>query len=437
MASPDAPAPARWVQLLRSADFARAYTLTVFAAMFGGHLIERLAGRVTLVTVVIGLCVLGVGILVARRAEVSFVRLVPSTLLLLCAWAFASIFWSTDAGTSLVRWLAMIGVALLAVTIGHIRDTLQTVRALGDVLRAALTLSLGLEILSGILLDVPLRFLGIQGKLAELGPLQGIFGTRNSLGIVAVIALVTFAVELRTQSVRPAVAVASLVLAAGLALLSASPTVLVLGVGVGVATGALALVRSAPAGRRRGLQWMLAGVVTATGIALYTQRGAIIAVTGAGDDLQARTELWTLVQYYVRLKPVQGWGWFGAWPPAEPPFATINILLGESHRSALNAYVDILLQLGWAGVLLLCAVGGVALVRSWLDASQRRSTVYAWTPLVLITLAITSVFESYVLSGAGWLLLCLAAVRAGQSRSWRRRLDAAASGDTGLGHAPG
>ncbi|MGO8610209.1 hypothetical protein ACC848_45495, partial [Rhizobium johnstonii] len=75
-------------------------------------------------------------------------------------------------------------------------------------------LSLGLEILSGILLDVPLRFLGIQGKLAELGPLQGIFGTRNSLGIVAVIALVTFAVELRTQSVRPAVAVASLVLAA-------------------------------------------------------------------------------------------------------------------------------------------------------------------------------------------------------------------------------
>lgn len=437
MASPHAQTPARWVQLLRSADFARAYTLTVFAAMFGGHLIERLAGRVTLVTVVIGLCVLGVGILVARRAEVSFVRLVPSTLLLLCAWAFASIFWSTDAGTSLVRWLAMIGVALLAVTIGHIRDTLQTVRALGDVLRAALTLSLGLEILSGILLDVPLRFLGIQGKLAELGPLQGIFGTRNSLGIVAVIALVTFAVELRTQSVRPAVAVASLVLAAGLALLSASPTVLVLGVGVGVATGALALVRSAPAGRRRGLQWMLAGVVTATGIALYTQRGAIIAVTGAGDDLQARTELWTLVQYYVRLKPVQGWGWFGAWPPAEPPFATINILLGESHRSALNAYVDILLQLGWAGVLLLCGVGGVALVRSWLDASQRRSTVYAWTPLVLITLAITSVFESYVLSGAGWLLLCLAAVRAGQSRSWRRRLDAAASGDTGLGHAPG
>ncbi|WP_292832448.1 O-antigen ligase family protein [Microbacterium sp.] len=437
MAAPDASAPAGAAALLRSADFARAYTLTVFAAMFGSHLIERLAGRVTLVTIVTALCLLGVSILLSRRGEISLVRLVPSSLLLLCAWAFASIFWSTDAGTSLLRWLAMIGVALLAVTIGHIRDTLQTVRALGDVLRAALVLSLVLEILSGILLDTPLRFLGIQGNLAAWGPIQGIFGTRNSLGIVAVVALITFAVELRTLSVRPAVGIGSIVLAAGLALLSASPTVLVLSTGVGVAGGALALVRAAPIARRSALQWMLAGAVTASAIALYAQRSAIITTTGAADDLALRTDLWTLAQYYIRLKPVQGWGWFGAWPAAEPPFATINILLEEAHRSALNAYVDVLLQLGWAGALLLCIVGGAALVRSWLDASQRRSTVYAWTPLVLVALAVTSLFESYVLTGAGWLLLALAAVRAGQSRSWRRRLDAAGPGEAGLQHAPG
>ncbi len=430
--------PARVWGLLRSAEFARAYTVSVFAAMFGGHLIERLSGRVTLITVVTALCVVGLGILIARREEISLIRLVPSTLLLLCAWAFASVFWSRDLATSLPSWLAMVGVALLAVTIGHIRDTLQTVRALGDVLRVALVVSLGLEILSGILLDVPLRFLGIAGNLANLGPVQGIFGTRNALGIVTVIALITFVVELRTQSVRPAVGVFGIVLAAGLALLSASPTVLVLTTGVGVATGALALVRAAPVSRRAALQWMLAGVVTATGIAFYLQRASIIRATGAADDLELRTDLWNLAQYYIRLRPVQGWAWFGQWPVDEAPFATINILLGESHRSALSAYVDVLLQLGWAGALLFCLMGGIALVRSWLDASQRRSTVYAWTPLLLIALAITSLFESYVLTGAGWLLLSLAAVRAGQSRSWRRRLDAPTpGGGTGLEHAPG
>ena len=92
----------------------------------------------------------------------------------------------------------------------------------------------------------------------------------------------------------------------------------------------------------------------------------------------------------------------------------------------MNAYVDIQLQLGWAGLLLLCALGGMALVRSWLDASQRRSVVYAWTPLMLIALAVTSAFESVALFGVGWLLLVVCAVRAGQSRGWRERLGAAA-----------
>ena len=33
-------------------------------------------------------------------------------------------------------------------------------------------------------------------------------------------------------------------------------------------------------------------------------------------------------------------------------------------------------------------------------------------------------FESFTLFGFGWLLLVLCAVRAGQSRSWRERIDA-------------
>ena len=64
---------------------------------------------------------------------------------------------------------------------------------------------------------------------------------------------------------------------------------------------------------------------------------------------------------------MQGWGWFGAWAVDEQPFVSINQLLGQHHTTALNAYVDVQLQLGWAGVLLLCALGGIALVRSWLE----------------------------------------------------------------------
>src|SRR5690606_2985624 len=105
---------------------------------------------------------------------------------------------------TLTGWLTLLGFTVIAVTIGHVRDTLQTVRALGDTLRWLLTISLALELLSGVLLDMPLRVFGIEGRLALGGPIQGIFGTRNMLGFVAVIGLITFVIEWRTQSIgRP------------------------------------------------------------------------------------------------------------------------------------------------------------------------------------------------------------------------------------------
>ena len=418
-------------RLAASADFARAFTLVVFATLVGTHLIVAVAGVVTLRTVITGLCLVAVGMLAARREEISFLRLVPTTLLMVIAWAFASVFWSTDAFSSFWRWTAMAAVGLLAVTIGHVRDTLQTVRALGDVLRAALTLSLVLEVLSGIIFDTPLRFLGIQGHIASFGPIQGIFGTRNMLGFVAVVAMITFAVEMRTHSVRPGLAVFSLSLASALGLLSASPTVLVLAVVVGAATAVLTLVRSVPAARRTRVQWIVAGVVAVASVALYLQRARIVDFLGARDDLSMRSHLWAMARYFAARQPVLGWGWYGPWDVAEQPFASINHLLSQRHTTALNAYVDVHLQLGWVGVMLFCVLGGLALVRSWLDASQRRSVVYAWTPLMVIALAVTSVFESVALFGLGWMLLVLCAVRAGQSRGWRERLGASGPPPTG------
>lgn len=427
--------PGRWVLgVLGSAALARAYTITVLGAVFASFAIERVGGRITYLSIIVGLCLIGVGILFARRREISLVRLAPTTVVLFIAGAFASAFWSQDGSASFWSWLYTAGLALLAVTIGHVRDTLQTARALGDVLRVLLSVSLAVEILAGVLLDMPVRLLGVQGNIAQLGPIQGIFGTRNLLGFVAVIALITFLIEYRTQSVRLGVSVFSVVLAGGLAALSDSPTVLVLAVAVGLAVGALALVRHAQPRDRSALQWTIGGIVVA-GLAIgYAARHPIIALLGAGSDFATRVTLWNTMVDYLRSKPVQGWGWFGAWAPDEFPFSAINYTLRTGHASGLNAYFDVLLQLGWLGLLLFTAMAGVALVRSWLDASERRSVIYAWTPLVLIALLVDSMFESFTLAGFGWMMLVLCAVRAGQSRSWRERIGIGAGGPA-LPHA--
>ncbi|MGO1920832.1 MAG: O-antigen ligase family protein [Microbacterium sp.] len=415
-------------RVLGSVEMARAYTLTALGATFGSFAIERMTSSVTSATILLLLGVLGVAILFVRREELSLLRIAPTSLLVFLLLALVSLLWTTDRGDTLAGWLWLFGFALLAITIGHIRDTLQTVRAIGDTLRVLLVASLGIEILSGILLDTPFTFLAVEGNLAIGGPIQGLFGTRNMLGFVAVIALITFVIEWRSQSVIAPIAVPSIALAGFLALLSASPTVLVLAVAVGVVTGALTIVRHTPARRRSLVQWMLGALVAVALGAAFVLRHPIIAWMGAGSDFSTRADLWNAILDFVEVKPLQGWGWFGPWQRGEYPFTYINYLLDDRHETALNAYFDVLLQLGVIGLLLFLLLGGVALVRSWLVASERRSVVYAWTPLVLVTLAVDSMFESFTLAGAGWFMLVLCALRAGQSRSWREDIDAANTG---------
>ena len=360
-----APHPGWMSTLLASASFARAYTLAVLGTVFSSFILERIAGRVTYVTIIVTLAALGIGVLVARREEISLLRLAPTTLVLFVGWAAASVFWSSDTVSSFWGWVSTAVLAFLAIVIGHVRDTLQTARALGDVLRLLLSISLVLEVLSGVLLDVPFAFIGVQGNIAQLGPIQGIFGTRNLLGFVAVLALITFLIEYRTQSVRTGVSVASVVLAGGLAALSDSPTVLVLAIGVGAAAGALALVRHTRPERRPTLQWALGGLVVVGVIVGYSARHPIIAWIGAGTDFSMRVNLWNEIVTFLRFRPVQGWGWFGPWNPREFPFNAINYQLRPAtHATGLNAYFDVLLQVGWVGLVLFVVMAGIALVRS-------------------------------------------------------------------------
>ena len=418
----------RLKELLRSVEFARAYTMAALLAVFASQMIMRLSGVVTFTVIIVALCTVGVATLVVRREELSLLRLVPTTLVAFLLWTLASLLWSTEQGYTLRGWLSLLAFAVLAVTIGHVRDTLQTVRAIGDALRVLLWLSLALEIFSGILIDAPLRVLGIQGNLAVGGPVQGIFGSRNMLGFVAVLALVTFVIEWRSHSVTKVVAVPSIALAALLALFSASPTVIVLIIAVTLATGALALVRHTPTQRRASMQWTLSGVVVVgLGIA-FLLRHRIIAWLDAGSDFSLRADLWNALLDFWDDRPVHGWGWFGPWPRGDYPFNAINFITGEQHRTALNAYFDALLQVGAVGLALFVLIAGIALVRSWLVASVRRSVVYAWTPLILVALAVDSMFESFTLAGAGWFMLVLCALRAGQSHSWRENIDAAQTG---------
>lgn len=407
-----------------SARFAQALTLIAIGLAFSTHAVRAMIGWPGLLAALTALLVLCGLSLIARWRAVEWYGILPLTILVFVGWAAASVIWSEAPGTTLLRVTYLVAFGVLGLYVALMRDTIQIVRAFGDVFRLLLGLSIALEVLSGILLDLPIVFLGIRGDIAALGPIQGVFGSRNLLGFVALIALLTFIVEWRTRSVPRGRSIASVVLAALCIVLAGSPvTWIALGASL-VALAALYGLRRVPAANR--WRWQLGLLVAAVAavVTAWILRIRIIELLDARNEFDVRLDIWREVSRYLAANPLQGWGWMGRWPDAAP-YVWIERAIGRDLTSALSAWIDAYFQVGVIGMLLFAALVGVALVRSWLLASNRRSVVYLWPALVLVAITVTSFAESFALQEGGWMLVVVCAVKAARDMSWRDALAAA------------
>jgi exopolysaccharide production protein ExoQ len=404
-----------------SARFTQALTLGIVGMAYSAFATRSTIGWPGLLGVVGALVFLAAFCLIAKRAELEWRGLLPISLLVFLSWSTLSIAWSDYQWVSLGSVAYQLAFAFLAVFVALTRDLIQIVRAFGDILRVVLAASLVLEIMSGLLLDTPFLFLSILGNLDNGGPIQGLLGTRNQLGLVALVALVTFFTELRTKSVPRPLAVASLALAVLTILLTRSPVTFGALVVVAIAAASIIGLRSLNATRRRAWQFvLLAGSVMMLAI-LFVARGRVISLLNAGSEFEFRYRLWRSTLDFTPDNTLEGFGWTGYWRQGLPPFIGIDPFSGP-HSSALNAFLDVWLQLGLVGLLAFIALVGLAFVRSWLLASNRRSIVFLWPALILVALLVTSAAESSALVEFGWLTLVVCVVKSSQNLSWRARL---------------
>lgn len=403
--------------LLESAEFSAALTHTIVASQVGSLLLHELFGWAGSIAILLALAVLASLTLFVRRESIDRRSLLPISLLIFVGWAAISVSWSQYGGVSAAGAFYLLAVTLVGVYIALIRDTIQIARAFGNVLRAALGLSLGLEIFSGILIDFPLGFLRIQGNIADLGPLQGIFGTRNQLGIVALVAIVTFATELRTQSVTRRLAIGSLILAGGILALARSPIAYATLIVVVLATVALITIRRVSAERKRIWQFGLLATTIGVGAICWAARTPIIDAFSASDGLSLRLSVWRPIRILIPVHSLEGWGWTGQWWEQVAPFRYIR---DGNQASGLNVYLDVWFQLGLVGLIAFLFMASLAFTRSWLLASRQRSFVYAWPALVLLVMLVSGLAESSLLIEFGWLTFVVCSVKASRELSWRR-----------------
>ncbi|BDZ45918.1 hypothetical protein [Naasia aerilata] len=215
--------PAQVAEVIGSAGFSAALTAATIATVLFPHLLRALIGWPGYIGALSGLLVLAIGALLARHRVLEWQGILPVSILLFVGWCALTLLWSQYQWATLTGVLYQLTVGFLALYVALTRDLIQVVRSFGDVLRILLGLSLALEVLSGLLLDLPFPFLGIEGNLASGGPIQGVAGSRNLLGVLALIAIITFAVEYATRSVQRGVAAASLATAVVTLLFTRSP----------------------------------------------------------------------------------------------------------------------------------------------------------------------------------------------------------------------
>jgi hypothetical protein len=156
-------------------------TATVGTALCAFALRHTL-GTAGLFAILISLVVLVAASLAAQWGNIGWRALVPISLIAFTAWAWLTIFWSQYQWASLAALSYMLVVTALGIYIALVRDAIQIVRTFGDVMRFVLVVSIGLEILTGLVFDTSLKALAIAGNLGTADPIQGILGSRNQLG---------------------------------------------------------------------------------------------------------------------------------------------------------------------------------------------------------------------------------------------------------------
>lgn len=415
------------VNFFGAARFSDALTTAIICTELTSLFLRDMFGWPGLIGVHMVLVLFAALSLSARRHSIEWHGLLPISLLLFVGWAVFSVFWSQYQWATLGSVLYLVAVTTLGIYIALVRDTIQIARAFGDAFRVVLGLSLFLEVLSGIIFDTPFRFVQIDGALGNFGPIQGIFGARNQLGIIVLLAIVTFGIEWRTRSIRRPISIASLVVAGIMLLASRSPIAFGAFVVLAIAVIALmALRRLSNENKRYWQMGLLAATLTVAAVS-WGARIQIINALSASGELRSRLTIWQQLRLIIPEHPLEGWGWVGIWRnDVLIPYDTLLTLTTRNPASGLNAFLDVWFQLGIIGLILFVGLVGLTFVRSWLLASAQRSIVYAWPALMLVVLITTALAESSLLVEFGWLTFVVCIVKAARELSWRRALADAA-----------
>ena len=417
--------------------FRAAYLPFVFFTLWAGDAWRYTISWWGFGVLVIGMTIIAVLMIVhAKRRGAWAWNMLPFFLVLFLALATISIAWSYYRGATalglLITWMATIIGFSVAVSFSWP----QILRALGIAFRVLLGLSLVFEFVVAAFIrhpilpfwvdygrttDLPKLLYWSRDLLFEGGKIQGIVGNSSLLAMAALVALIVFALQLAGRTVHRGAGVFWVLVAIATIALTRSATITVAIVVLAFVLGVVLLLRrSGP----RGTVAIYATVVAlGVGAVILATRfsSTILGLLGKSDDLTGRLDIWAAVINLAQQRPAFGWGWVSWWVPWVAPFDTLAFEAGVRQLHAHNAWLDIFLQLGIAGLVifgaLIVSTGIRSLQLATMTAQSKPTepgafTMFSLLPLLLlVALLVQSVAESRLLIEYGLFSLVIIAVK--------------------------
>ncbi|WP_411286490.1 O-antigen ligase family protein [Phenylobacterium sp.] len=259
--------------------------------------------------------------------------------------AFASKYWSIDYEVTSRRIIALTISGVFALYLGAVFRGAHLPRLL---MQSALILAVG-----SLIMIFAFPSIGVH-QFDNAGLWRGLWYEKNQMGAVMVIGATASAACLASPDPRRLLPAIALGLSCLLVLATQSKTsLLCLIVGLSLVGGFWSLKRGGAA-FSVGAIWV---AVVLAGLAIWTwdtHSVAVLEALGKDPSLTGRTEIWDSLMRKVADRPWTGYGYGAFWGRAGEsiPADWVRKETGWTVPSAHNGWIDLLVQLGWPGAVL-------------------------------------------------------------------------------------
>ncbi|ESQ80144.1 O-antigen ligase [Asticcacaulis sp. YBE204] len=325
-------------------------------------------------------------LLCALRAD-RFLRILPALFMggLLIGLCYASGYWSIDPAVTSRRSLALAFTTLFGLYLG--------MRFKGSDLTQIVALTFTVLAVGSILAALFYPTMGVHHDI-NAGAWRGLWHEKNQMaslmtfGFVAACASAFIVPERRTAWIVAAALIFFLVvmsrsktsLLACMLSLFAMPVLMALKRG-----GILSVL----------FVWAAATVSLIGGTLFFLMPEAIFKALGKDPTLTGRTEIWESLLRLSDKRPWLGYGYKAFWGPDSVPNKIVKMETHWDVPSAHNGWLDLLVQLGWLGVILFGSVLAIAFFCALFRFARVKDGFFSVLTLCLFSFLILS--ESFIL----------------------------------------